>query len=196
MLFVKDIMTQPVIVIRSSATVENAIWLMRTKRVRSLIVEEFDKQGPYGILTERDIVYNVIAKGNSPHFVRVHEIARRPCICMPIEATLQEAAEIFSETGIHRAPVLEKGKLLGIVSLTDILMKGCPGAASRDELSQRVNVALQHARIIDDEDAQVEQECDIAWQILEEMQSNSSEEALEELSVNSKVELNRFSFRS
>lgn len=173
MLFVKDIMTKPVIVIRSSATVENAIWLMRTKRVRSLIVEEFYEQGPYGILTERDIVYNVIAKGRSPHFIRVDQIMRRPCICMPMEATLQEAAKIFSETGVHRAPVIENGQLLGIVSMTDILMKGHPGAPSRDELSQRVNAALQHARIIDDGDAQIEQDCDIAWQMIEEMQRES-----------------------
>ncbi len=170
MLFVRDIMTKPVVVVRSSATVENAIWLMRTKRVRSLIVEEAYEQGPYGIITERDIVYNVIAKGRSPHFVRIDQIMRRPCICMPIDVTLQEAAQIFSETGTHRAPVIEDDKLLGIVSLTDILMKGHPGALSRDELSQRVNAALQHARVIDDEEAQIQQECDIAWQILEEMQ--------------------------
>ena len=177
MLLVKDIMTKPVIVIRSSATVENAIWLMRTKRVRALIVEEFYDQGPYGILTERDIIYNVIAKGRSPHFVRVSQIMRRPCISMPMDATLQEAAKIFSETGIHRAPVIENDQLLGIVSLTDILMKGHPGALSRDELSQRVNAALQHARIIDDEEAQIQQECDIAWQVLEEMQTNSAASA-------------------
>ena len=175
MLFVKDIMTKPVVVIRSSATVENAIWLMRTKRVRSLIVEEFYQQGPYGIITERDIIYNVIAKGRSPHFVRVNQIMRRPCICIPMEATLQEAAKIFSETGIHRAPVIEHDQLLGIVSLTDILMKGHPGAISRDELSQRVNEALRHARIIDDEEAQIQQECDIAWQVLESMQPESAE---------------------
>ncbi|EKU99570.1 putative signal-transduction protein containing cAMP-binding and CBS domains [Leptolyngbya sp. PCC 7375] len=169
MLFVKDIMTKPVIVIRSSATVENAIWLMRTKRVRSLIVEEAEGQGPYGIVTERDIIYKVIAKGSSPHFTRVSNITRRPCIRMPMNATLQEAAQIFSATGVHRAPVIEDDQLLGIISLTDILMKGHPGALSRDELSQRVQTALQHARIIDDEDAQIQQECDIAWQVLETM---------------------------
>lgn len=174
MLFVKDIMTNPVVVVRSSATVENAIWLMRTKRVRSLIVEEGDEQGPYGILTERDIVYKVIAKGRLPHFVQVGSIMRRPCIRMPMNATLQEAAQIFSATGIHRAPVIENDQLLGIVSLTDILMKGHPGALSRDELSQRVLAALQHARIIDDENAQIQQECDIAWQVLEEMQPESA----------------------
>jgi predicted transcriptional regulator len=170
MLFVKDIMTKPVIVIRSSATVENAIWLMRTKRVRSLIVEEAYGEGPYGIITERDIIYKVIAKGSSPHFVRVSSIMRRPCIRMPMDATLQEAAEIFSATGVHRAPVIENDELLGIVSLTDILMKGHPGALSRDELSQKVQTALQHARVVDDEDAQIQQECEIAWQVFEEMQ--------------------------
>ncbi|MGD1949451.1 MAG: CBS domain-containing protein [Leptolyngbyaceae cyanobacterium] len=173
MLFVKDIMTKPVIVIRSSATIENAIWLMRTKRVRSLIVEEAHHQGPYGILTERDIVYNVIAKRRSPHFVRVDQIMRQPCICMPMNATLEEAAQLFSESGIHRAPVIEEGELLGIISITDLLMKGHPGALSRDEFSQRVNEALQHARFIDDEDAQIQQECEIAWQMLEDMQKTS-----------------------
>lgn len=168
MLFVKDIMTKPVVVIHSSATVENAIWLMRTKRVRSLIVEEADSQGPYGIMTERDIVYKVIAKGSSPHFVRVSTIMQRPCTRMPMNATLQEAAQIFSATGIHRAPVIENDQLLGIISLTDILMKGHPGALSQDDLSQRVQTALQHARVIDDADAQIQQECDIAWQVLEE----------------------------
>ncbi|MEO0430592.1 MAG: CBS domain-containing protein [Cyanobacteria bacterium J06656_5] len=173
MLFVKDIMTKPVIVIRSSATVENAIWLIRTKRVRSLIVETAEEQGPYGILTERDIVYKVIAKGRSPHFVRVGSIMRCPCIRMPMNASLQEAAQIFSATGVHRAPVIEDDRLVGIVSLTDLLMKGHPGAGSRDELSQKVQTALQHARIIDDEDAQIQQECDIAWQALEESKSES-----------------------
>lgn len=174
MLFVKDIMTKPVIVIRSSATVENAIWLMRTKRVRSLIVEETYGEGPYGMLTERDIVYKVVAKGSSPHFVQVSSIMRRPCIRMPMYATLKEAAEIFSATGIHRAPVIENGELLVIISLTDILMKGHPGALSRDELSQKVQTALQHARVIDDEDAQIQQECEIAWQVVEEMQQLES----------------------
>ncbi|MEM9976016.1 MAG: CBS domain-containing protein [Cyanobacteria bacterium P01_D01_bin.2] len=166
-------MTKPVIVIRSSATVENAIWLIRTKRVRSLIVETANEQGPYGILTERDIVYKVIAKGRSPHFVRVGSIMRCPCIRMPMNASLQEAAQIFSATGVHRAPVIENDRLVGIVSLTDLLMKGHPGVSSRDELSQKVQTALQHARIIDDEDAQIQQECDIAWQALEESKSGS-----------------------
>ncbi|MDJ0708306.1 MAG: CBS domain-containing protein [Leptolyngbyaceae cyanobacterium MO_188.B28] len=67
-------MTKPVVVIRRSTMVENAIWLMRAKRVRSRMVEESHEKGPYGILTEKDSVYKVIAQSDNPHFVRVGDI--------------------------------------------------------------------------------------------------------------------------
>ncbi|NER82151.1 MAG: CBS domain-containing protein [Leptolyngbya sp. SIO1D8] len=169
MLTVREIMTRPVVVIHSLATVENAIWLMRAKRVRSLIVEKLHEDDAYGILTEKDVVYKVISPGKNPAFVRVGSIMRQPCIHLPANATVQEAAQIFADTGIHRAPVIEHNELLGIVSITDILVKGYPVPPAQDELTQRINEALQHARIIDDEDAQMQQECEIAWQVFEDM---------------------------
>ncbi|MEL6222169.1 MAG: CBS domain-containing protein [Cyanobacteria bacterium J06627_8] len=173
MLTVKDIMTTPVVIIRSNATVENAIWLMRANRVRSLVVETSPDGGCYGIVTEKDIVYKVIAPGNSPTFTRVKSIMRQPCIQIPYSATVQEAAQILSDCGIHRAPVIDHNTLLGIVSLTDILVKGSLATPAQDELSQRILEALRHARIVDDEETRVKQECDIAWQVLEEMRLNS-----------------------
>lgn len=78
MLTVKDIMTRPVVVIRNTASVASAIWLMRVKKVRSLIVEKTYKGSPTGTLTERDIVYNVIAKGDNSGFVLVGDVMTRP----------------------------------------------------------------------------------------------------------------------
>ncbi|MBE7380116.1 MAG: CBS domain-containing protein [Leptolyngbya sp. SIO1E4] len=169
MLIVKDIMTKPVVVIRNTATVENAILLLRAKRVRSLIVEKRHNDDTYGILTDKDIVYKVIAPGANPAFVQVDAIMRHPCIQVPASITVQEAAQIFADAGIHRAPVIEQNQLWGIVSVTDILTKGSLVDPPRDELSRRIQAALQHARIIDDEEAQMQQECDIAWQIFEDM---------------------------
>ncbi|EDX82902.1 CBS domain pair protein [Synechococcus sp. PCC 7335] len=174
MLTVRDIMTRPVVVIRDTASVANAIWLMRVKRVRSLIVEKSYKGPPCGILTEKDIVYNVIAKGDNPGFVLVGDIMRHPCIQLSVDATLQEAAQLLSDTGVHRAPVVQHGELLGIVSVTDILDKGSLPAPPHDELSRRIRDALQHARIIDDDEASIQQECDIAWQVLEDMKKGST----------------------
>lgn len=172
MLSVRDIMTKPVVVIRSSATVQNAILLMRAKRVRSLIVEK-TAAIPYGIVTEKDIVFKVIAPGNDPEFVRVRDIMRQPCIQVSVNATVQEVAQVLADAGIHRAPVIEHDELLGIVSVTDILRKGHGIEPPRDQLAQRVQDALQHARIIDDEEAQMQQDCDLAWQIFEEMRQSA-----------------------
>lgn len=174
MLMVRDIMTQPVVVIRSSATVANAIWLMRAKHVRSLIVEKLSPEVSYGILTEKDIVYNVIAPGNNPGYVRVKDIMRYPCIALPPDASMQDAAQLLSDAGVHRAPVIEHNTLLGIVSVTDILDKGSLPAPAHDALSRGIQEAIQHARIIDDDAAKIEQECDIAWQVLEDMALNQS----------------------
>ena len=84
-----------------------------------------------------------------------------------------EVAQILANTGIHRAPVIENGELLGIVSVTDILRKGHPGEPPRDELARRIQAALQQSRIVEDEDDQIKQECDLAWQIYEEMHQNA-----------------------
>ncbi|MEO1387065.1 MAG: CBS domain-containing protein [Cyanobacteria bacterium J06634_6] len=174
MLTVSDIMTMPVVVIRSCATVANAIWLMRAKRVRSLIVEQLNPEVSYGILTEKDIVYNVIAPGNNPGYIAVGEIMRLPCISLPPTATVKEAAQLLSDAGIHRAPVIENNELLGMVSVTDILNKGSLPAPPHDELSRRIRDALQHARVVDDDETRIEQECDIAWQVLEDMKQTAT----------------------
>ncbi|MEL6353151.1 MAG: CBS domain-containing protein [Cyanobacteria bacterium J06627_28] len=174
MLTVRDIMTRPVVVIRSSATVANAIWIMRSQRVRSLIVEKVAPDVSYGILTEKDIVYNVIAPGNNPGFTLISDIMRYPCISLPPAATIQEAAQLLSDAGVHRAPVIERNKLLGIVSVTDILDKGSLPAPPHDELSRKIHDALQHTRIIDDPEAQIQQECDLAWQVLEDMNQSAA----------------------
>ena len=64
---------------------------------------------------------------------------------------------------------MQDNQLLGIVSVTDILDKGSLPAPPHDELSRRIREALQHTRIIDDPEAKIQQECDIAWQVLEDM---------------------------
>lgn len=169
MLTVRDIMTRSVVVVRSSATIENAIWLMRAKQVRSLIVEKAFEEAPYGIITEKDIVYGVTALGKDPSMVFVGGLMRRPCIEMPSYISIEDAAQRLSDAGIHRAPVVENNQLLGILSVTDILIKGTLDTPAEDQLSINIKAALQQARIIDNAEAQIQQECDLAWQVYEAM---------------------------
>ena len=69
---------------------------------------------------------------------------------------------------------MQDNQLLGIVSVTDILDKGSLPAPPHDELSRRIREALQHTRIIDDPEAKIQQECDIAWQVLEDMKRTAT----------------------
>jgi CBS domain-containing protein len=124
MLTIADIMTQTVQMLNRMDTVADAILQMQTHGLRSLIVDRVAVEMPYGILTERDIVYKVFARGIDPARVRVQDIMRQPCIALEPHLTLREAAIIMSESGIQRAPVLHQGELLGIVSVTDLVMKG------------------------------------------------------------------------
>lgn len=122
MLKAKDVMTTDVVTIEGSATVAEAIALMKTKGVRALIVERRNEEDAYGIVTETDVVYKVAAYGKDPAAVRVHEIMTKPCIVVNPDLGVEYVARLFANTGIRRAPVI-KDKLLGIISATDLVRK-------------------------------------------------------------------------
>lgn len=172
MLTVRDLMTTDVFTIRSSATVAQAMQVMRDHKLRGLIVEKEYAQGAYAMVTERDIVYHVTAHGIDPHAVCIAEIMSKPCVTMDAELTLNEAARRFAEQNIQRAPVVTGNQLLGILSITDIIMKSdIQEVDVPDDFSRRVQIALQHRRLGWDKAEQIQQECDVAWEVLEELKA-------------------------
>ncbi|CEJ48373.1 CBS domain-containing protein [Umezakia ovalisporum] len=122
MMKAEEIMTTKVVTVRGSATVTEALTLMKENKLHSLVVEPRTENDPYGIISETDIVYNIAAYGKDPKQVRVYEIMTKPCIVVNPELGVEYVARLFASTGIRRAPVI-KGKLLGIISITDILRK-------------------------------------------------------------------------
>jgi len=73
-------MTTEVVRIQGSATVKEAINLMKETGLRALIMERRNEEDAYGIVTETDIVYKVIAYGKDPSTVQVHEIMTKPVV--------------------------------------------------------------------------------------------------------------------
>ena len=116
----QEIMTTNVVTIKSSATVAEAIKLMRARKLRNLIVEPDEPGDSIGILTEADVVYKVAANGDRPESVVVADVMTKPCIEVDPEMSVQEVAGLFSNHHIHRAPVV-KGELLGVISVFDIV---------------------------------------------------------------------------
>jgi len=119
----KHIMTQDVATIRGSVNVAEAVQLMRLKGLRALIVEPRHDGDAYGIVTETDIAYKVVAHGKDPQRIHIYDIMTKPCVIVNPDLDLEYVARLFANTGIRRAPVIQ-GTLLGIISVTDILTKG------------------------------------------------------------------------
>ena len=122
MMEAREIMTTEVVTISGSATVAEAVKRMKEKGLRSLIVERRNEVDPYGIVSETDIIYKVAAFGRDPKQMRVYEIMTKPCVVVTPELGVEYVARLFAQTRIRRAPVVQ-GKLLGVVSVTDILRK-------------------------------------------------------------------------
>jgi CBS domain-containing protein len=122
MMRVAEIMTTAVVTISGSATVAEAVKLMKDRGLRALIVQPRGDSDPYGMVTETDIVYKVTAFGYDAKQMRVYEIMTKPCIVVNPELGVEYAARLFAQTKIRRAPVIKDG-LVGIVSITDILRK-------------------------------------------------------------------------
>lgn len=122
MMKAQDIMTQEVATVRGSATVAEAVKLMKLKGLRSLVVDRRYDEDAYGLVTEEDITNAVVAYGKDPKQIRVAEVMTKPCVVVNPDLSVEYVARLFAQTGIDRAPVI-KGELLGIISVTDILLK-------------------------------------------------------------------------
>lgn len=150
MMQAQEIMTKDVVTISGSATVAEAVKLMKDKGLRGLIVDRRSNSDPYGIVTETDIVYKVAAFGHDPKKMRVYEIMTKPCVVVNPDLGVEYVARLFANTHIRRAPVV-KGKLLGIISVSDILNKSdfVEKPKSQFELYCEENPSALEARMYD-----------------------------------------------
>jgi len=117
---VASVMKSPVVSIEADAPVMEALHRMREKGISSILVKPQMPGDTYGIMTKRDIISKVVAKGADPSKVRVGEIMSKPVITVPPEYSLKECSTLMIREGIRRVPVARGGEIIGIVSDTDI----------------------------------------------------------------------------
>ena len=147
----KEIMTKDVVTVSGSATVAEAVKLLKDKGLRALIVEPRYEGDPYGMVTETDIVYKVAAHGHDPKKMHVYEIMTKPCIVVNPELGAEYVARLFANTRIRRAPVIQNG-LLGVISISDILRKSDFVEKPKSDFDRycEENPGAREARMYDD----------------------------------------------
>lgn len=117
----KDIMNTNLEFINASASVYDAIEKIVDKRIRSLLVTHIDKDDRFGLITVRDIVYKVIDKGLDIKQTKVGEIASSPLVCINKEEYLDKIIKMMSKANVSRVFICENNKIIGVISLIDIL---------------------------------------------------------------------------
>jgi isocitrate dehydrogenase len=117
---VEEIMTSPVVTVSASMPIEDALHLMREKKIHSVVVEPDRPGGAYGIMTQRDVLRKVVAADRPLFNVTVSDLMSSPLITVSPETTIKQCSIIMLDANIRRAVVMKSGKLVGIVSDTDI----------------------------------------------------------------------------
>jgi len=169
-----DIMTQDVALIKGSATVAEAVKLMKLKQLRALVVDIRNARDAYGIITHSDVVTKVVAYGKDLNNIRVHEIMRKPCIVVNPDLGVEYVARLFAETGIRVAPII-RGEVIGIISESDILYKGDFLENPKLPLLQReLEKAIAEAQEVAANKGPTSAECLEAWALVDDLEAEAA----------------------
>ena len=154
---IAEVMTSQVIMLYSDQTVVEAAKLMRDKKVGSIILKPKKGQPkPIGIVTERDIVNRIVAKGKNPEKTQLKTIATKPVVTVPPEMDITEGMSLLGRLNIRRLVVVDKDKnIVGICTYRDLL-KVAPSlieiALEYEKIGFKDTYKGEDELLIDDED--------------------------------------------
>jgi CBS domain-containing protein len=115
---VRDIMTKDLLTISEKDTALKAAQLMSEKGVSSLIV--LSEEQPIGIITERDFIKKICLKELKLSSVKVGDMMSKIRTFASPDTTIDVAVQRMVNNRIRRLPIMENGKLVGIITVTDL----------------------------------------------------------------------------
>ncbi|HYL00963.1 MAG TPA: CBS domain-containing protein [Steroidobacteraceae bacterium] len=125
-MIVSEICRRNPVTIRAHEELDDAPKLMRDRHIGYLIVVEphspHAAPRPVGVLTDRDIVVGVLAKGADPHLLKVGDVMTHHPVVVSEDASVNSALGEMRRIGVRRVPVVDAvGQLVGVLSLDEVL---------------------------------------------------------------------------
>jgi CBS domain-containing protein len=123
-MIVSDVCNHDVITIEKNKSLSEAAKLMREHHVGDVVVVEKkdNKLFPLGIVTDRDVVIEVVATELDPEVITTGDIMLQTLVVVKEDADLLKTSKLMASKGVRRLPVVSKsGELVGIVTLDDLL---------------------------------------------------------------------------
>ena len=114
----KDVMVKDIVKVGSCALVDNAVKVMNKNNIGCLIIE--DNGETRGIVTQRDLLKKVLEKARDPRKLVVSDIMTKKLIVGSADMEIHEAARLMFQKKIKKLPIVENGKLVGLITLSNI----------------------------------------------------------------------------
>jgi CBS domain-containing protein len=119
---VRDVMTPEFQKVDGMMTISQALAIMKSSGAVVLIVDKRNEGDEYGIVLLSDIAREVLAVDRSPERVNVYEIMSKPVVGVSPGMDIRYCARLFHKLGFSYAPVIDQGRLLGIVGYSEMLL--------------------------------------------------------------------------
>jgi CBS domain-containing protein len=119
-----EICNREVVVIDTGSSIVEAAKVMREYHVGDVVVvsEKYGKQSPIGILTDRDVAIEIVAKGTDPEAISVGDAMSFELVTADEDDDLMHVIEVMRDRGIRRIPIVDANEvLIGILSVDDVL---------------------------------------------------------------------------
>ncbi|MCP4335760.1 MAG: CBS domain-containing protein [Gammaproteobacteria bacterium] len=121
---VKDVMKPNFDLVDGMETVAEVLKRSEHPESKCFIVDTRHENDEYGIVLLSDIAKKVLAKNRAAERVNIYEIMTKPVVSVDPDMDIRYCARLFENLGLGRAPVLDEGKVVGIVGYTDIVLLG------------------------------------------------------------------------
>jgi len=118
---VRDVMSKDVKVVRPDSSVKEVVATMNKFDIGSIVVVQGGR--PVGIITERDILRRTVEPCLAPETLTARQVMSSPVLTINETASIDEAAKLMAKKNVKKLPVMDNQKLVGIVTLTDIVIK-------------------------------------------------------------------------
>ena len=121
---VKDVMKPDFDLVDGMDTVSEVLKRSEHPESKCFIVDTRHENDEYGIVLLSDIAKQVLARNRAPERVNIYEIMTKPVVSVDPGMDIRYCARLFENLGLGRAPVVDAGKVIGIVGYTDIVLLG------------------------------------------------------------------------
>lgn len=128
---IADVMTKDPVAISERASALEAAQAMRQSDIGDVVVIN-DAEQVCGIVTDRDIAVRLVAEERDPSGTTLGDICSKNVATLSPTDSIGDAVRLMSDKAVRRAPVIENGKPVGIVSLGDLAVRQDPDSALAD----------------------------------------------------------------